>query len=236
MDKENQDLETKFKEDEVQLHKQKEEELAELNKPIKLFDYEREAKFGSSWHIFMLSQMRTVLVPNLIQRIQSVSVPPTEEEMDGGKLGRTLFTIGKLEVVDMIIPVNQTHITFNPKSITIVWNNVCASLKDFEWKYRKETFPKLKDKGMAYAGIEGAIICAVIHLERDPKTPKLTIESTAISISDIKFKISGSTISMLYNAIANMVAKLAKPKVQLELQKVIQDFFENMTNQLIPKD
>lgn len=106
--------------------------------------------------------------------------------------------------------------------------NITASLEKFSWFYKKESFPKLKDKGDAVSGISKAIILVRIQFNPTGESgPELSVDTIAIKVGSLDLKISGTAASVLYNTIFSAFSNSMKRKVQSELQKVLYEFFQD---------
>jgi len=205
-------------------------ETAETNH----FDYDQELQFGSSFHRFLLEEIRENLIPRLKERVGSAQIPEFEDSFDGGKaVGVIEFGVEEISVEELVIPLDNIHVSFSDPTIVIVWNNVSASLRRFQWFYRKNVFPRIKDNGSANASISKGIVCITLGIDRAESGPKFSLLSSAVKIGSLDVKISGSMIRVLYNLLLSAFSRSMKVKVQEQLQIHCSDLFTSYADTLL---
>ena len=104
-------------------------------------------------------------------------------------------------------------------------------MSKFNWSFKKETFPRLKDSGSATAKMWQTIISTSIKMVGNGD---IKLESTAVKIGFIDVKISSSSAAnFLYNALATAFSNSIRRKIQKELEDSIGLFLEDNVDNLL---
>lgn len=135
------------------------EALEEARKNRPPFDYAAELQFGSTLHTFIMNKLKDDLIPGLLKQLENFRLDPIEEEIDTGvtdssyiflcdiitgKIGLVAFGISDISLKNVSIPLEEVYVSFNESGMNISWSKISASLEQFSWFYKKQSFPKLK--------------------------------------------------------------------------------------------
>jgi len=84
------------------------------------------------------------MIPLVAQQLQKVSIPSINQEIDAPKLGPVSFGCDQIALSEVDVPSEKVTVTFEGTKIKITIADISASLKQFEWYYRKEKISKIK--------------------------------------------------------------------------------------------
>ncbi|KAL6042221.1 Sas10 domain-containing protein [Balamuthia mandrillaris] len=198
----------------------------------------------------LLRHFRDTLVPVIRETIEEANTGEIEDVVES-TLGKIEYGIDGIEVAQALIPLQSLKVSFKnhktsiqgdtvvrlPKSIQIKAEDIAIFLKPFSWYYKKDTFPKLKDKGKVAPTVKKVSITASVAVylsERDAKEgeveryPSAKLVSCNVGAKSLSIKISETKASVVYNIVIaafkrSIKANLRKTLTQMMEEEVLSD-------------
>ncbi|KAL6070383.1 hypothetical protein QOT17_006919 [Balamuthia mandrillaris] len=175
------------------------------------------------------------MLPTLLEGLKEIELPAIDETIEAGKqLGPIAFGLDKLRISEATLPEDKVELKVKPETQELCLNveDITLSVSQFEWFYRKEKFPKLKDKGQADAGISNVHVDVTLKLDA-LNGPALKCTSCNVKIGKLKIKVSGTKGSMLYNIVIAAIKKLLKGQLESALQSMVHEAVEEQVNDIL---
>lgn len=176
------------------------------------------------------------ILPMLSQQLKEVEIPEINETVDAGaKLGTIAFGVNKLKVASVEIPEDTINIEFDASAHEIKLNitNISLSLENVEWFYKKEKFPKLKDKGRATAGISNTSIKVIIGITLAESAPSVKVTTCEVKVGKLKISVSGTKVSVLYNLMIKSLKRLIRTQLEKALTEMLRGTLEEQALELL---
>lgn len=95
----------------------KERERKKRDEPF-VFDVQTELKHGSKFYNHFLQKCKEEWIQVLLSNLDSLKVPETEDHVNT-KLGQISFTVGDLNLKDLVIPKQDIALTFQSDQIQL---------------------------------------------------------------------------------------------------------------------
>ncbi|PRP89021.1 sulfide:quinone oxidoreductase [Planoprotostelium fungivorum] len=227
MERENSVLELQIERGDTFAVRQNRRDRFDKPKVAKEFDFDQEVKTGSPFYSYYNMFVKNEMIPALIQALDSATMDETEDQVDGGKaIGTVFYGFGNISVNEATVPLQHVSLDFHPNGdIIIIWDKISAGLEPFSWHYKKKSFPKLKDSGNATAGLSNTTITARMKLTREETWAKFDLVSCEVNLRHLDLKISGSSVSVVYNLILGAFKDSIKKSMSAELKKAVEDLF-----------
>ncbi|KAJ4479342.1 hypothetical protein J3R30DRAFT_3289645 [Lentinula aciculospora] len=201
------------------LNKQFGTDIQRLTKDL-LFDSEGKLTFKPE----LWNDVRSIIVPGLIQRIGLVPIPRIEYTDESLDLVLENLTLSAQNLFPNLVEVEVKNwarfaskdVTTNKHSLHLHLSHIQTDMKDVAFYFRKKTgLPKLKDSGLADVLLGGDGLSATIHLESssDPTT-LFDIKNIAVKVDTLKFAIRDSKHDLLYKTLRPLATGLIKKQIQ----------------------
>jgi hypothetical protein len=177
----------------------------------------------------IMNSVKSSMIPILLQQLNSLRVPPVDEQIDAGKLGMIRIALDQIRVAEATVPEEHVNIQVQELNhININVQEIAAKLHQFTWSYEKNTFPKVKDSGNANASITKGTISVTLKIGIDSYgNPNLSVTKCEVNIGALDVSISGSFASFVYNTLLGLFKKSIKSTLETSLASLIQDSVNN---------
>ncbi|KAJ3741466.1 hypothetical protein DFH05DRAFT_345392 [Lentinula detonsa] len=204
-------------------------DIQRLTKDL-LFDSDGKLTFKPE----LWNDVRTTIIPGLIQRIGVIPIPRIEYTDDSLDLVLENLTMSAQNLFPNLVEVEVRNwarfgsgtvtgkkdtskdIATNKHSLHLHLSQIQTDMRDVAFYFRKKSgLPKLKDSGVADVLLGGDGLSATIHLESssDPTT-LYDIKNIAVKVDTLKFAIRDSKHDLLYKTLRPLATGLIKKQVQ----------------------
>ncbi|KAH3759346.1 lipopolysaccharide-binding protein [Pelomyxa schiedti] len=185
-------------------------------------------KLDSSQLDQLVKLVKKGMLPIMLDQVKQVQVPDIDEAADLPKVGHVEFGIHGLQMEDAQIPEEKVNVVMEGKRIIVSASDVSAKLRKFSWFYKKDSFPKIKDKGNAECRVANGTIRCVIDLGMNPDgSPSVIVSECTVQLAKLDIKISGTAVSVIYNLVIAMFKSLIKRTLEQALKNLITESVNN---------
>jgi len=181
----------------------------------------------------MLALIKGTMIPFMLEELKNAQIPIMKEEVDTGKLGIISFGVDGISISDAQIPPEGTTMTLEGTQLHLTIANISATLKNINWFYEKQSFPKLKDNGKGSAVISNATIFVIMNVGMDNNVPTTNVASCKMNIGQLDLKISGTKASVLYNMILSLFKNAIKSNIETALAEMVVDSINNNSTEMM---
>jgi len=182
----------------------------------------------------LLDQIKQSILPLIQQEVRQMSIPPLDETPSIPKIGRVNFQMPEgVQVDECDLNPDQIQISIEKNQIHCVVGGIHASLEKFPWEFAKESFPRVTDKGMATAMMDGTTIDVLMSVVVARGGASLQVISSQCKIDKLDVKISGNSKKLVYNIVLGSVIRLLKGNIESLLAKLVQDTISEHGKQLL---
>jgi len=162
------------------------------------------------------------MIPVLLKQLKEVELPEVNESIDAGKkFGNIGFRISGMKVEDVDIPKDKVTIELEGQQVELKITDIKLNIEKFDWRYKKEKFPKLKDKGQASCGVSEVQVNVRLTWAVRNGNPSVNVTLCEVKIGNLNLKISGTVASVLYNIILAAVKRLIKAQLENAMADMI---------------
>jgi hypothetical protein len=222
-------------------------DIQRLTKDL-LFDAEGKLSFKPE----LWDDVRSIILPGLIQRIGLVPIPRIEYSDDSLDLVLENLTLSAQNLFPNLVEVEVRNWarfgsgtvtgkkdgnskTLNKHTLHLHMSHIQTDMRDVAFYFRKKSgMPKLKDSGVADVLLGGDGLSATIHLvsSSDPTT-LFDIETINVKVDTLKFAIRDSKHDLLYKTLRPLATGLVKKQVQKAVADGLRTGLEWLGEELI---
>ncbi|RDD41328.1 hypothetical protein TrispH2_006502 [Trichoplax sp. H2] len=184
-------------------------------------------------NVNFLEEVKMVFIPWIKDQLLSLRLP-TLTGNKSTKFGDVDYELSNIVLSELRLPVDCLDISWDHELIINV-NNIEAALNNFEWKYRKSTFPRLRDALDVFLSLNNlysdliticasTISLAVTNNLADIKNVAATFETLKIVTSGTgaRYVITSDFFSGCIMLLSLGLAKVLRQKaIQKRLQEVL---------------
>jgi len=173
-------------------------------------------------------EIKKNILPLIIQELQQFEFPPIEQDAE-------TFSFGceKIKLAEVNLPPENVTLTLEGNSINLKVTEISASLTKFAWRYKKTTFPKLKDDGHATAKLTGGTINVLLAIVPSLNNVSLNVTQSKVEIRKLDIKISGTKVSFVYNFLISVASDYIKRNIEETLSNMIRDTLNQASSDLL---
>jgi len=162
------------------------------------------------------------MIPILLKQLKEVELPEVSESIDAGKkFGNIAFKISGMKVEEVDIPKDKVSIELEGQQVELKITDIKLNIEKFDWRYKKEKFPKLKDKGQASCGVSDVHVNVRLTWAVRNGNPSINVTLCEVKIGNLNVKISGTVASVLYNIILAAFKRLIKSQLESAMADMI---------------
>jgi hypothetical protein len=170
----------------------------------------------------VVTSLRQQMLPLLLSQLNQMQIPRISDTTDTS-LGKISFDVNTITLADVVLPAEELQVNMQNASLTINADQIAAKLNQFDWSYRKHSFPKLKDGGHADARIADTSVSITINFAGSVTNPVLDVTRCEARVGKIDVKISGSAVSFLYNLLIAAFSTSIKRTVEGMMKNMLRD-------------
>ncbi|KAF8508553.1 hypothetical protein JB92DRAFT_2792778 [Gautieria morchelliformis] len=205
-----------------------------------------DAEGALTWKPALWKDIRSVIVPQLVDKVGYIPIPRVEYTDDDLDLVVENLALSGRNVFPNIVAAEAHNFArFSPYStiedesyhdFTFTLGQMQADMRDVMFYFNKKTgVAKMKDSGVADILIGGEGITATVHLHNAAKDAPSIFHITAIhvKVDTLKFSIRDSKHDVLYRFLRPFATGLVKRQVQRALRDAIRTALELVDQQLV---
>lgn len=183
----------------------------------------------------MVDTIKEQMIPLIVEQMQQVNVPPINEEIDSPGLGSRLsFTVSGIALDHIEVPKDNVTCAIQNGGFKISIGNIAARVKKFNWSYKKETFPKLKDDGHAKAAFSDTTVTLVLQLNGSSlQSTRVNVSECNVKIGKLDVKIGGTVASFIYNIIIAAFSSSIRKSIEGQMQDMIRTAINESASSLL---
>ncbi|PRP81594.1 hypothetical protein PROFUN_01101 [Planoprotostelium fungivorum] len=155
-------------------------------------------------------------VPGFEKEFGELVLPPINETIDS-PFGIINCGVSDLKMEKkVVLKPEAVEVTLNGTDrVVMIIDDISASVREFKWFYKKETFPKIEDDGVATAKFEKG---------RMEVTMAVSARTGAVLVLSSVFKIGqlGTKISFIYNLLISAFDKSIQAALEKEIAEMIE--------------
>jgi len=175
----------------------------------------------------MKGKVRDVMVPLLKEQLEKTKLPPLDQQTEAASFG-----CGEISLELVEIPPEKIILDLNGDIIAFKVPDIIASVKQFPWHYKKNSFPKIKDDGKATAKATGGSVFIELRVVPSDSGISLEVETSIVEIHKLDVKISGTKASFAYNFLISLFSSQIKRYLEQSLSELIRNSIEEHASQL----
>lgn len=186
------------------------------------------------------------IVPAIKNVVEELEAEGISESIEHATLGSVEFGFDGLKVEHAEIPDEGVSIAFEAPKISIKGNTIKSHdskirlviegaeirLRQFEWFYKKDKFPKLKDNGKADCAVRKLRIECVQALDENSN---VKIKKLEVKVGNLEIKTSETKASMVYNLIIRSFKQAIKKVLKKVLIAMLTEIFDSATPDILQR-
>jgi hypothetical protein len=160
-------------------------------------------------------------LPTVLKQLKDIEVPDIDEKLDVPKVGEIHFGVKGLALGDVnVAGENVSFKLLEGQVLEIHMTNLAAKLSQFDWFYKKKSFPKLKDSGKADATLSKISIHVRVAIQN---SGRLDVQNTDVKVGNLDIHITGTKASFLYKLVISLFSSSIKQALENGLTSVVKD-------------
>eukprot|EP01089_Gocevia_fonbrunei_P018910 TRINITY_DN6516_c0_g1_i4.p1 TRINITY_DN6516_c0_g1~~TRINITY_DN6516_c0_g1_i4.p1 ORF type:complete len:352 (-),score=98.20 TRINITY_DN6516_c0_g1_i4:13-1068(-) len=180
------------------------------------------SKLGKEELAEITSAIKEQMIPVLLQQLKGLEIPEVDETVEAGKkFGPIAFGLSGIKVEEVEIPKDKVTMELEGQQIELKIVEIKLDLQKFDWHYKKEKFPKLKDSGHATCGVSEVVVNVRLNWAIRNGSPNITVSLCEVKIGSLSLKISGTIASVVYNIIVAAFKKLIKAQLEKAMAEMV---------------
>ena len=186
-----------------------------------------------------IDELKAAVVPWIRDRLLAVELPIVRG-IRKSKIGEIDYELKSMRLHGLDIPTpprDAVTLRWKTNTLTIEIRNVEASMRDFEWSYRKLAFPHWKDDGLADVDVFGGTCAAVVQVTTD-----VDILDLSVKFETLRLRTHGTKASWLYNLIISWFRKSIEKALHESANQALErhalslsDVINNVIKKYLPK-
>ncbi|KAG2135159.1 hypothetical protein DEU56DRAFT_401150 [Suillus clintonianus] len=222
------------------LNKRFGEDWARLTRDL-LFDSEGSLKFKAD----LWSDIRNVILPTMMQQVGYLPIPRVEYTDDALDLVVENITLQGRNLFPNVIVVEAYNLLkFSPYSdiqderhheFTITLSQIQADIRDVALYFRKKTFPRMRDSGIADVILGGQGMTVTIQLVSADKdrSSVFKVKNVHVKVDSLRFSIRDSKHDLFYKTLKPIATTVVKKHIQKAVAQAIRTGLEYLDGQLV---
>lgn len=181
----------------------------------------------------LLDQMKSHIIPTLKEEALQLDLPNSEETIEIPKFGPVAFGYSGISLESFEIPAAEMSLKLAGNDIHLECKKIEGKIKPFDWFFRQENFPKLKDKGQATASISSTDINLTLRFNITASGTGLMVSKSEVKIGNLDIKVAKNAKSFIYNIVISVAVRMLKPRLEQLLSDMLRSGVDKNSKELM---
>eukprot|EP01012_Entosiphon_sulcatum_P065761 TRINITY_DN9475_c0_g1_i1.p1 TRINITY_DN9475_c0_g1~~TRINITY_DN9475_c0_g1_i1.p1 ORF type:complete len:352 (-),score=35.25 TRINITY_DN9475_c0_g1_i1:30-1085(-) len=165
--------------------------------------------------------VKRTLLPVVVEHLTRTKVPAISEAITIPRVGEVHFGCSEIGIEELQADPEDAQLELHPEGIHLSAVGLRCQLRKFDWWYRKDSFPRIRDSGKLAVSLSRCAFYVVVDVLFTPAGPRLVVPRADLQIGRLNCKVSGTMGSFLYNPVLAALRSAIKSSIEQSFRQSI---------------